>query len=307
MRILVVGAGAVGGYFGARLAQAGRDVTFLVRPARAEQLRANGLRVVSPSGEFAITPQLAVTGAIDGPYDAILLAVKAYSLDDAVRDLAPAVGPETMIVPWLNGMRHLDVLVARFGEAAVLGGVSAVVASLAEDGGIVVAPGSQAIIRYGERGGGISPRIEALDAVMRGAGFDAAASAEIMTDMWRKWLMLASVGSINALMRGNIGEIVAAGGASSALQLLDEVAAICTASGYPPAAAALESNRALLTTADSPATSSMYRDLVAGNRIEAEHIVGDLVARGRALGVAMPLLEAALANLRVYAQRLVPA
>jgi 2-dehydropantoate 2-reductase len=303
MRLLVVGAGAVGGYFGALLARAGRDVTFLVRPMRAAQLRAGGLRVVDGDGPFVITPQLEETGAIGATYDAILLAVKAYSLDDAVRDIAPAVGPETMIVPWLNGMRHLDVLVARFGEHAVLGGVSAVVASLAADGGIVVAPGSQAIIRYGERGGGISPRIAALDAVMRGAGFDAAASAEIVVDMWRKWLMLASIGSINALMRGNVGEIVAAGGAQSALQLLAEVAAICAASGYPPTAAALESTRALLTTAGSSANSSMYRDLVAGNRIEAEHIVGDLVARGHALGVAMPLLEAALVNLRVYANR----
>jgi 2-dehydropantoate 2-reductase len=303
MRVLVVGAGAVGGYFGALLARAGRDVTFLVRPARAALLRASGLHVVDGNGSFVIAPQLEETGAIGATYDAILLAVKAYSLDDAMRDLAPAVGGESMIVPLLNGMRHLDALIARFGEGAVLGGVSAVVASLAADGSITVAPGSQAIIRYGERAGGFSPRVEALDATLRDAGFDAAASAEILADMWRKWLMLATIGAINVLMRGNVGEIVAAGGAPTTLRLLDEVAAICTAAGYPPTSAALASTRAFLTEPGSGATSSMYRDLVAGNRVEAEHIVGDLVVRGRAFGIDMPLLEAALVNLRVYQNR----
>jgi 2-dehydropantoate 2-reductase len=304
MRLLVVGAGAVGGYFGALLVRAGRDVTFLVRPARAALLRANGLRVVDGNGPFVLTPQLEETGSVGATYDAILLAVKAYSLDDAMRDLAPAVGAETMIVPWLNGMRHLDVLAARFGEHAVLGGMSAVVASLDADGGIAVAPGSQAIIRYGERAGGVSPRVAALDATLRGAGFDAAASPDILADMWRKWLMLASIGSINALMRGSVGDIVAAGGGPTTLRLLDEVAAISAAAGYPPTPDVLAGTRAFLTEPGSGHTSSMYRDLVAGNRVEADHIVGDLVARGAALGVATPLLEAALVNLRVYQNRL---
>jgi 2-dehydropantoate 2-reductase len=284
MRLLVVGAGAVGGYFGALLVRAGRDVTFLVRPARAALLRANGLRVVDGNGPFVLTPQLEETGSVGATYDAILLAVKAYSLDDAMRDL--------------------DVLAARFGEHAVLGGMSAVVASLDADGGIAVAPGSQAIIRYGERAGGVSPRVAALDATLRGAGFDAAASPDILADMWRKWLMLASIGSINALMRGSVGDIVAAGGGPTTLRLLDEVAAISAAAGYPPTPDVLAGTRAFLTEPGSGHTSSMYRDLVAGNRVEADHIVGDLVARGAALGVATPLLEAALVNLRVYQNRL---
>jgi 2-dehydropantoate 2-reductase len=303
VRLLVVGAGAVGGYFGAQLARAGRDVTFLVRPHRAAALRASGLRVTDGDETFVITPQLEVTSAIGATYDAILLAVKAYSLDDAVRDLAPAVGSETMIVPWLNGMRHLDVLVDGFGEHAVLGGVSAIFATLDASGGIVVAAGSQKVIRYGERAGGISPRVAALDAVMRDAGFDAAASADIVGDMWRKWLMLASVGALNALMRGTVGEITEAGGTTTAVRLLDEVAAISTAAGFPPAPEVLAGNRRFLTESGSGATSSMYRDLVAGNRVEADHIVGDLVARGRAFGLDLPLLDAALVNLRVYQNR----
>src|SRR6185295_7363653 len=99
LRILIVGAGATGGYFGGRLAQAGRDVTFLVRPARAAQIRADGLRIVSPHGDATVKPALVTAGEIPGPYDAALLSVKAYALDAALRDLAPAVGPRTMIVP----------------------------------------------------------------------------------------------------------------------------------------------------------------------------------------------------------------
>ena len=303
MRLLIVGAGAVGGYFGACLARAGRDVTFLVRPARAERLRTDGLRVEQGDASFAIAPKLEVTGAVGATYDAIVLAVKAYSLEDAMRDFAPAVGDDTMIVPWLNGMRHLDTLAARFGERAVLGGVSAIVASLASDGAIAVAPGSQTIVRYGERAGGVSARVEALDAALRDAGFDAAASAEIVTDMWRKWVVLASLGALNALMRGTVGEIEAAGGAPVASRLIDEVAAVAAAAGHPPGADAVAGYRAFLTERGSANTSSMYRDLVAGNPVEAEHIVGDLVARARSLGVATPLLEAALVNLRVYENR----
>ena len=123
MRILVVGAGATGGYFGGRLTQAGRDVTFLVRPARAERLRAEGLQIVSKDGDVTLQPQLVTAGNIAGPYDVVLLAVKSFALDAALDDLAGAVGSATMIVPVLNGMRHIDLLIARFGEAPVLGGL----------------------------------------------------------------------------------------------------------------------------------------------------------------------------------------
>jgi 2-dehydropantoate 2-reductase len=299
MRLLVVGAGAVGGYFGALAASAGRDVTFLVRAARAETLRANGLRIVG-ARTLTIAPQLEVVGDVQATYDAILLAVKAYSLDDAVRDLAPAVGPETMIVPLLNGMRHLDVLVARFGEGAVLGGVSALAASLDPDGAIRWLSRGQALLRYGERGGGISPRVEALDRELRAGDYDAAASATIVHDMWSKWVMLAGMGVTNCLLRGTVGQIEAAGGAPIALRILDEIAAVATAAGYPPGAERLAGLRALLTEPGSGATTSMYRDLVAGNRVEGEHIVGDLVDRAHALGVPVPLFEAARVNLRVY-------
>jgi 2-dehydropantoate 2-reductase len=303
MRLLVVGAGAIGGYFGALLARAGRDVTFLVRPHRAEQVRAGGLRVASLHGDIRIEPQLEVTGAIGATYDAVLLAVKAYALEDAMRDLAPAVGATTMIVPFLNGMRHLDLLVDRFGEGPVLGGVSMAVTQLEPDG-VIRQLGEGAALTYGERAGGMSARVEALDAALRDAGFDASASPTIVADMWRKWIMLATVGALTCLMRGTIGDVEAAGGTPTVERIFAECCAVAEASGYtlpPDAAAGLIG---FLTARRSSGASSMYRDLIADHPIEGEHIIGDLVARGATLGVPTPLLEATRTNLRVYSASL---
>jgi 2-dehydropantoate 2-reductase len=307
MRLLIVGAGAVGGFYGAHLAHGGRDVTMLVRPARARQLQATGLCLIGATETIVTNPKLVLTGAIDAPYDAVLLSVKAYSLDEALDDIAPAVGPETMIVPLLNGIRHIDVLAARFGERAVLGGVSTVSTTLDADGSIRDYSRFLSTLMFGERAGGISPRIEALYAVLAGSDFIVTASPDIMQEMWRKWMTLASLGAINGLMRGTVGEIEAAGGAPLAARLYEECVNVATACGYGPAGLHVDEMLALLTTPGSALTSSMYRDLVAGNRVEAEHIVGDLVARARAHAVATPMLDLALVNLRVYAQRLVPA
>jgi 2-dehydropantoate 2-reductase len=303
MRILVVGAGATGGYFGGRLAQAGRDVTFLVRPARVEALRANGLRIVSPHGDATLHPALVTPGHIAAPYDVVLLSVKGYALDAAIGDFAPAVGGKTMILPVLNGMRHLDVLIEKFGEAPVLGGVCIVATTLDDEGRIVqLAPAQE--LTYGERDGTVSARIAALDGVMRDAGFTANASENIMRAMWEKWVFLATLGGITCLMRGTIGDIVAVpGGADLALRLLGEIAAISSAAGYPPGEAFLARVGGNLTAAGSPMASSMYRDLQRGGDVEVDHILGDLLARGQALGVPTPLLAAAFTNLRVYRAR----
>src|SRR4030095_14535773 len=123
MRILIVGAGAVGGYFGGRLAQAGRDGTFLVRPSPAKRPRPDGLRAISPHGDVVLTPKLVTAEEIDAPYDLVFLSVKAYALEAAMNDFAAAVGPKTMLFPMLNRKRHIELLTKRFGEHAVIGGV----------------------------------------------------------------------------------------------------------------------------------------------------------------------------------------
>jgi 2-dehydropantoate 2-reductase len=304
MRLLVVGAGATGGYFGGRLAQAGRDVTFLVRARRAAQLRETGLRIVSPHGDVTLPPQLVTTNDIGGPYDAVLLGVKAYSLDAAIEDFAPAVGPATMIVPMLNGMRHIDILEGRFGKEAVVGGVCKVATTVDPEGKIIQLAKFQDLA-YGERNGSVSHRMEELDAFMQGAGFEARLSRAIGYEMWEKWTLLASIGAITCLMRGNIGEVVAApGGASFILSLFDEVVSIVSAVGEAPTAAFVANIQAALTTPGSTQAPSMFRDLSQAGPIEADQIVGDLIARGAQAGIATPLLAAAYTHMSVYQHRL---
>jgi 2-dehydropantoate 2-reductase len=303
MRILVVGAGSTGGYFGGRLAQAGRDVTFLVRPARAERLRADGLQIVSPHGDVTLTPKLVTAGNIAAPFDAVLLTVKAFSLDPALDDLAPAVGPDTMILPVLNGMKHVDTLAARFGEKAVVGCVCKVATIVDEQGRIVQLTKLQDLA-YGEMNGSASPRTDRLDRDMQGAGFDARLSRTIEREMWEKWILLATVGGITCLMRGNVGEIEAApGGADFSLRFLDEVVSIVAAVGHMPSDAFLGATRALLTQKGSTMTTSMYRDLQNGSPVEAEQILGDLLVRGRGVDIVTPLLAAAFTHLSVYQHR----
>jgi len=304
MRILVVGAGSTGGYFGGRLAAAGRDVSFLVRAQRAEQLRATGLEIISPHGNLTLAPTLVTAGEIAGPYDAVLLTVKGFALEAALDDLAPAIGPETMILPVLNGMRHMETLAERFGRQAVAGCVCKIASHLDDQGRILHLTPLQELA-YGELGGEPSARMARLDAVLQGAGFDARLSPAIEQEMWEKWVMLAALGGVTCLMRGNVGEVVAtAGGTEFALGFLAEVSAIATAAGHPPGPAFLEQTRALLTQPGSPVASSMYRDLQKGRAVEADQILGDLLARGWRLGVATPLVAAAFSHLTVYQNRL---
>ncbi|HZL26618.1 MAG TPA: ketopantoate reductase family protein [Acidobacteriaceae bacterium] len=300
MRILVVGAGSVGGYLGGRLAAAGRDVTFLVRPGRAAQLRKDGLRIVSPHGDLTLAPKLVLAPEIDGPYDLVLLAVKSYGLDGAIEDCAPAVGPQTMVLPILNGMAHLDTLVARFGDAAVLGGSTRLSTDL-DSAGRILQLGDFNDLFFGERSGSITPRIEALRDTLNDVGFDAILSPDVIGFMWQKWTMLAASGAITCLLRGTVGDIVAAPyGRDTAVAIIDECAAIAGAAGHPMSEAAMKFTYEYLTRTGSPFTASMYRDLQKGAAVEAGQILGDLLAHGSAHGVDTPLVRAAYVQLAVY-------
>ena len=236
MRVLIVGAGATGGYFGGRLAQAGRDVTFLVRAGRAEQLRAKGLTLLSPHGDVTLQPKLVTAGAIEGPYDAVILGVKAFALEQALQDMAPAVGAGTMVMPLLNGMRHVDRIRALYG-AALIGGVCKVATTIDQEGRIKqLAPFQE--LAYGELDGSPSARTAQLDEIMQGAGFTARLTAHVEREMWEKWTLLATMGGMCCLLRGNIGEIEAAsGGRDFVLRLLAEVVRVVEADGIAPSAA----------------------------------------------------------------------
>jgi 2-dehydropantoate 2-reductase len=303
MRILVLGAGAVGGYFGGRLADAGRDVTFLVRPARAALLAGQGLRVTSPLGDFTVKPQLATADRIGGTYDLILLTAKHYDLDQAIEAVRPAVGPRTSVLPLLNGLVHLDRLAAVFGAEAILGGVAYVGASLQPDGGIRH-HNQLSGIAFGERAGGVSARTQAISAEFADSKVSAPPSDNVMLDMWEKFVMITTMAGMNCLMRGTIGEIAATeDGTPLMLALFAENQAVATAAGYAPRQAYCDNIARMLSEKGSVNNASMHHDLQHGSRTEADWIIGDMRRRAIALGVATPLLRTAYAHLQVYENR----
>lgn len=301
MRILVVGAGAIGGYFGARLLQAGRDVTFLVRPRRAELLAQNGLQVRSPAGDISIAAPGTVTAdKLSGAFDLVILSCKAYDLEAAVADFAPAIGPKSAILPLLNGMRHIEVLEARFGANAVLGGQCVISTTLNADGTIVHLNTTHSLT-FGERDGRSGERVGEIARTFAGATFDATASPNIMQAMWEKWVVLASMAGATSAMRAPIGVINrVAGGREFVLGLIDEVRSIAAASGFPPRPEFLEETRAFLTNEQSPQTSSMFRDIENGARIEADQIIGDLLTRASGAGLPCGRLAVVYAHLKAY-------
>ncbi|MER5730588.1 2-dehydropantoate 2-reductase [Streptomyces sp. NPDC002138] len=314
MRILTVGAGAAGGYFGALLARSGQDVTFLVRPGRAAALRARGLRVAGQGEEFVLDPRIATADTLSGAYDLVLLSVKSTALARAVRDLAPAVGPGTAIVPLLNGMAHLDLVGKEFGDRAVLGGVAKVVTTLNGDGDIVrMAPPRALLVgEVGPRadGSGAAPsaRVREIRDALNGAGITSPDVDDIVAAMWHKWVFITTLAAVTCLMRGSVGEVNAApGGAGLGRAVLAEAAAVSAAAGHPVPEAELAATAATVTTAGSPLTPSIYRDLIAGYPTEVEHVFGDLLARAHDLDVPVPLLELATLHLRVHERRVTEA
>jgi 2-dehydropantoate 2-reductase len=299
MRILVVGVGAIGGYFGGRLLQAGRDVTFLVRPRRAALLMKHGLSIRSRFGDFdEPTPPLVSTEGLAEPFDLIILSCKAYDLAGAIASFAKAVGPKTAILPLLNGMRHLDVLADRFGAQRVLGGLAMISATIDANGSIAHLNDLHTLA-FGELDGSRSPRIETVASALTGAGFDARLTDEIRQEMWEKWIFIATGAGITCLMRAAIGDIVAAGASDLVTKLLSECAAIADAQGFPPRQASLERARTAFTAAGSPLKASMLRDIERGMPVEGDHILGDLLRRA-----AKPddhsLLRIAYLNVKAY-------
>ncbi|MCW2133089.1 2-dehydropantoate 2-reductase [Arthrobacter sp. VKM Ac-2550] len=299
MKILVAGAGSTGGYFGGRLVQADRDVTFLVRPRRAGELT-GGLRIFGVGNDDTIPVKTVTANDLDSVYDLVIVAVKAQALETVAQDIAPAVGPGTMILPILNGMSHLGDLTDRYGADRVLGGLVKVVTTVTEDGHILhMKP--MAMMSIGEQSGERTQRIEELYRELSVPGFELSLAPEIVASMWHKWAFIAAAGVITCLMRGSIGDIMACpGGKDFALAALSEAEAVATAAGYPVPESEHAMGVAILTEAGSVFTSSLYRDVTAGHPHEGEHILGQFVARAEALEAAVPLARLALLQLRVH-------
>lgn len=302
MRVLVVGAGAIGGYFGARLLQAGIDVTFLVRPRRAEQL-SQGLKVLSPFGNFELPSPPTVSAAQLQPgYDLILLSCKAYDLDDAMDSFAPAVDSRTAILPMLNGMRHLVRLRERFGDDALLGGCCIISSTLDATGTIIHLNNLHQII-FGELNNEDSQRVSQIASAFERSNFQARASRSVLQDMWEKWVFIAAFASATCLMRAAIGDILRADGSAFLSGVLRESLAIAAANGYPVDTASRARTQAMFADRNSTMMASMLRDIERGSRIEADQIVGDLLECAHGKVADTSRLQLAYLQMKVYEQR----
>jgi 2-dehydropantoate 2-reductase len=304
MRLLIVGAGAVGSYFGGRLLQAGHDVTFVVRQQRAAELVRQGVSIRSRFGdvELPAVPHL-LAQQLKEPFDVIILSCKAYDLPAAVSSFAPAVGPNTVILPLLNGMRHLELLDKHFGSERVLGGVCMIFVSRDRDGKVIHKNDVHSIV-FGKRGGSGSSRIKALSAIFSDAHFNHRISETILQEMWQKWVFVGTVAGMTCLMRANIGEIIAAGATDLIMDLFDECSAIATRNGFPLRSDFLDQTRRTLASPRSPLRASMLNDIEACSRIEADHIIGDLLRQSNPSGGdRAPLLWIAYAHLKAYQER----
>lgn len=299
MRILSIGAGAISGYYGACLVRGGRDVTFQVRPRRAAQLAQGGLRVKAEEGDFSVPARTVAPGEVRTPFDLIVVGTKSYALNEAMDQFAPAVGPNTVIMPILNGLAHFDVLSRRFGADKVMGCAAQVSVAMDADG--VMTRVWNNTLQYGELAGGASDRVRALYDVLNVSGLTVEAREDMMHVLWEKLVQVGAAAGVYGMLRGSLGEILAAGGKDILLGAFAECQAVATAAGYPPSDAFVKGLKDYLDTAQgSPLKPSLLRDIERGAPTEGDHIVGDLTARARALGVATPILDIARVHLAVY-------
>jgi 2-dehydropantoate 2-reductase len=304
MRMLVLGAGAIGGYFGGRLVEANAaEVAFLVRPGRKAQLDRDGLVIESASAGSFRAPVTTLTAETVTPgWDVVLLTAKAYDLDAAIEAIRPAVDDRTAVLPLLNGLSHIETLKAAFGAPRVLGGLAQIQATLAPDGTVRHLAPLHAL-QFGELDGSMSARVLALQDAFAKTPVSATASPDIMGAMWAKLVFLGTLAAANVLMRANLGEIAAApGGAAFIGTLLDRSAAAAAAAGHPPPGKGMEMYRSILL-GGGPTTASMLRDLEAGGRIEADHIFGQLLDAVRRAGIDATLHEAAYLHAKAYEAR----
>lgn len=306
MRILILGAGGIGGYFGGRLLEAGADVTFLVRPGRAAQLANDGLIIESPLGSVRRGNVPAVTSVSEHRRpDIVILACKAYGLDAALQAIAPGIDQGTVILPLLNGLAHLAAIEQRFPAATVWGGLAHIGVTLDPDG-TVRHLNTHHGLKFGTWPDKPAPAHAARLADEFAAALDAGAvdgrhSARIGHDMWEKFVFLTALAAGTCLMRASVGTIVATpGGRDLMLQFLNEATAVAAAEGFTPDPRLFEQYRNSLTEQGSSSTASMLRDIERGGPTEAEHILGDMVARAQRVALVTPALDIALTHLQAY-------
>ena len=306
MRLLVLGAGAIGGYFGGRLAAAGNDVTFLVRPKRRAQLEQDGLRITSPAGDLTIPVKTVAAEELKPAYDVVLLTCKSYDLPSAMESIAPAVAGECAVVPMLNGMAHIDLLCARFGGRNVMGGTCSISVAL-DPNGVIRHANQLQRIAFGELDGRTTERARALAGAFAKTSLEWELAQDILQNMWEKITFLSVLAATNCLFRATIGEINRASGGPEAIErALNANFEIARREGHPVRPAAVEFARKTLINPASTLRGSMLHDLESGSRVEADHIIGWMLSRARQHGVDDTVLSMAYTALKAYEARLLP-
>ncbi len=303
MRVMCLGAGAIGGYFGGRLIEGGQDVTFIVREGRRKTLLEEGIRIRSTFGDFSSKAKAVTTDEIREPADLVILTCKAYDLDSAIDAISPAVGPQTAVLPLLNGIAHMAVLNARFGEERVLGGLAKIAATLSADG-VIQHLNDWRYITFGEQNGLMSDRVVALKQAFDRTSVVAKAVPDIMQEMWNKVVHLATVAGMTTLMRASVGEIArTAEGSSLMIRFLHANAAIAGQEGYAPSDAFLDEYRKLFADRSSGYTASMLRDIERHGPIEGDHIIGFMLRKAREHGIDDTIHRIACTHLEAYEAR----
>ena len=304
MRLLIIGAGALGGYYGGMLLKGGADVTFLVRPRRAAQLAERGLTIKMPDGDITTPVRTVSAGAVGGPYDVVFLACKAYDLDAAIDDFAPALAPDGAVLPVLNGINHIAILQDRLGAGRVLGGMVVFLVTVTPGGEIVVPGHGTGQTSFGELTGERSARCETMQAALAAGGVASTVSDNIVAEMWGKFCGMGASSTVAVVTGSRAGAVAAApAGAAFAAAAFDECARVTTAEGYPPPANMRQLVLGMWSQPDSDYGPSMLHDIENGRPTEGEHIIGDLVRRADRLGVDAPILRAALCSLQIYEAR----
>ncbi|MFT4415078.1 ketopantoate reductase family protein [Fredinandcohnia humi] len=300
MRILVVGAGAVGGYFGGRLLEKGEDVTFLVRETRQKQLQENGLQIESVHGNLNLTPKTIQSVDEAEPFDVIILSTKQYHLEGALQSIEPYVTENTMIYPLLNGFVHLEVLKNRFNPQNVIGGLCFIESTLDAEGRIIqTSPRHLAV--FGELSGEKTERILQLEQVLSGTKTNFQLSDNIIRDMWHKYMFITGLSGITTLMRSPIGPIrEEANGQKLISNFYKEIGSVMRALEAPIADDIEEQHLHTINSVPYDMKSSMQRDMEKGIQVEADQLQGYLYKIAQEKGIGTPLLEVIYSNLKVY-------
>ncbi len=303
MKILILGAGGTGGYFGGRLHEGGADVTFLVREKRAQQIAQDGLQIESPQGNVTLHVKTVLAANVQAEYDVVILSCKAYDLESSIAAIRPAMHATTCVVPLLNGISHIETLDAAFGKARVMGGTCQIAATLTRDG-VVKSMFDAHAINWGAREPSQQATADALGAAFSKTIVDWRVSDNTMLDMWEKVAFLSTLAGMTCLMRASVGEILAtADGPALMKRHLDSCVAVATKSGFPPRPAILERYEKVMNSTGSPLTASMLRDLESGGPVEADHVVGFMLAKARELGVDDTMLSVTYTHLKAYENR----